>query len=197
MSHMHCFKNLAKITPLFMSLREGVISETGGGVPPKPVGYETSGTDTTQRGGPFSAWKKTAMRFGEDDPRHHTIKIRDMCSDIRDHLREDIGKINEPTAELLFETTAKRAKDVPLLHPPEGPDRVSDRASSLVSMPSRNTASPPSAKAAAHRDSTFRREPVEVAARPINTPPRVGARMPAILAIPLAHPIPVVRISVG
>jgi hypothetical protein len=46
-------------------------------------------------------------RLAEDDPRHHTIKIRDMLSDVRDHIREDIGKINEPRAEALFETTAE------------------------------------------------------------------------------------------
>jgi hypothetical protein len=46
-------------------------------------------------------------RFAEDDPRHHTIRIRDMLSEVRDHLREDIGKINEPRAEALFETTAE------------------------------------------------------------------------------------------
>ena len=36
-------------------------------------------------------------RFAEDDPRHHTIKIRQMLSDIRDHLREDIS--NSPYAK--------------------------------------------------------------------------------------------------
>jgi hypothetical protein len=41
-------------------------------------------------------------RFAEDDPRHHTIRIRDMLSEVRDHLREDIGKINEPRAEALL-----------------------------------------------------------------------------------------------
>ena len=46
-------------------------------------------------------------RFAEDDARHHTIRIRDMLSEVRDHLREDIGKINEPRAEALFETTAE------------------------------------------------------------------------------------------
>jgi chromosome segregation ATPase len=46
-------------------------------------------------------------RFAEDDPRHHTKRIRDMLSEVRDHLREDIGKINEPRAEALFETTAE------------------------------------------------------------------------------------------
>jgi hypothetical protein len=47
-------------------------------------------------------------RFAEDDPRHHTIRIRDMLiSEVRDHLREEIAKINEPRAEALFETTAE------------------------------------------------------------------------------------------
>jgi hypothetical protein len=30
-----------------------------------------------------------------------------MLSELRDHLREDIAKINEPRAEALFETTAE------------------------------------------------------------------------------------------
>jgi hypothetical protein len=46
-------------------------------------------------------------QFAEDDPRHHTVKIRDMLSDVRDHIREDIGKIEEPRAEALFETAAE------------------------------------------------------------------------------------------
>jgi hypothetical protein len=46
-------------------------------------------------------------QYAEDDPRHHTVKIRDMLSDVRDHIREDIGKIDEPRAEALFETTAE------------------------------------------------------------------------------------------
>ena len=46
-------------------------------------------------------------RFAEDDPRHHTTRIRDMLSELREHLREDIAKINEPRAEALFETTAE------------------------------------------------------------------------------------------
>jgi hypothetical protein len=46
-------------------------------------------------------------RFAEDDPRHHTIRIREMLGEVRDHLREDIAKINEPRAEALFETTAE------------------------------------------------------------------------------------------
>jgi hypothetical protein len=51
--------------------------------------------------------EENCERFAEDDPRHHTIKIRGMLSEVRDHLREDIGKINEPRAEALFETSAE------------------------------------------------------------------------------------------
>ena len=46
-------------------------------------------------------------RFAEDDSHHNTKRIRDILSEVRDHLREDIGKINEPRAEALFETTAE------------------------------------------------------------------------------------------
>jgi hypothetical protein len=38
-------------------------------------------------------------RFAEDDPRHHMTRIRDMLSELRDHLRKDIAKINEPYVE--------------------------------------------------------------------------------------------------
>ena len=46
-------------------------------------------------------------RYAESDPRHHTIKIRGMLSDVRDHLREDVSKVEDPRAEALFETTAE------------------------------------------------------------------------------------------
>jgi hypothetical protein len=46
--------------------------------------------------------KENREQFAEGDPRHHTIKIREMLSEVRDHLREDIAKINEPRAEALF-----------------------------------------------------------------------------------------------
>jgi hypothetical protein len=46
-------------------------------------------------------------RYAESDPRHHTIKIRGMLSDVRDHLRHDVSKVEDPRAEALFETTAE------------------------------------------------------------------------------------------
>lgn len=47
------------------------------------------------------------QQYPEDDPRHHTIKLRGMLADVADHAREDIGKIDDPRAEALFETTAE------------------------------------------------------------------------------------------
>jgi hypothetical protein len=47
------------------------------------------------------------MQYPENDPRHHTIKLRAMLNDVVSHAREDISKINEPKAQALFETTAE------------------------------------------------------------------------------------------
>jgi hypothetical protein len=47
------------------------------------------------------------QQYDESDPRHHTIKLRDMLTDIVEHAREDVGKIEEPKAQALFETTAE------------------------------------------------------------------------------------------
>ena len=45
--------------------------------------------------------------YPEDDPRHHTARLRQMLEDVVSHAREDIGKISEPKAQALFETTAE------------------------------------------------------------------------------------------
>ena len=45
--------------------------------------------------------------YPENDPRHHTAKIKRMLTDAMDHCREDVGKITEPKAQALFETTAE------------------------------------------------------------------------------------------
>jgi hypothetical protein len=47
------------------------------------------------------------VQYSEDDPRHHTIKLKDMLTDVIDHAREDVGKINDAKAQALFETTAE------------------------------------------------------------------------------------------
>ena len=47
------------------------------------------------------------QQYPESDPRHHTIKIRSMLNDVIEHAREDVGKVNDPKAQALFETTAE------------------------------------------------------------------------------------------
>jgi hypothetical protein len=46
-------------------------------------------------------------QYTEDDPRRHTIRLREMLTDVVRHAREDVGKIHEPKAQALFETTAE------------------------------------------------------------------------------------------
>ena len=42
-----------------------------------------------------------------NDPRHHTANIRAMLEEIVHHAREDVGKVTDPKAQALFETTAE------------------------------------------------------------------------------------------
>jgi hypothetical protein len=41
------------------------------------------------------------------DVHHHTQKIKQMLEDVIAHAREDIDKVSEPRAQVLFETTAE------------------------------------------------------------------------------------------
>ena len=45
--------------------------------------------------------------LAEDDPRHHTIKLKEMLQQASEHSRADVEKVNDPKAEALFETTAE------------------------------------------------------------------------------------------
>jgi hypothetical protein len=47
------------------------------------------------------------QQYPENDPRHHTIKIRGMLDDTANHVREDVGKIDDPRGQALMETTAE------------------------------------------------------------------------------------------
>jgi hypothetical protein len=47
------------------------------------------------------------QQYAEDDLRHHTIRIKGMLNDTRNHLREDVSKVEDPRAQALFETTAE------------------------------------------------------------------------------------------
>jgi hypothetical protein len=41
------------------------------------------------------------------DPRAHTANVRKEFRELIDHLRGDIGKMDEPKAQALFETAAE------------------------------------------------------------------------------------------
>ncbi|CCD83762.1 conserved protein of unknown function [Bradyrhizobium sp. ORS 285] len=41
------------------------------------------------------------------DPRHHTQKMQKALQDIRNHLRDDIDKVDEPQLKAMFETSAE------------------------------------------------------------------------------------------
>ncbi len=43
----------------------------------------------------------------ESDPRRHTIKLKGMLREAAQHAREDVGKVEDPKAQALFETTAE------------------------------------------------------------------------------------------
>jgi hypothetical protein len=43
----------------------------------------------------------------ENNPIHHTQKLKAQMRQLIDHLREDIGNISEPKAQALFETSAE------------------------------------------------------------------------------------------
>jgi hypothetical protein len=48
-----------------------------------------------------------ASAAAERDPRHHTQKMQNRLQEIRDHLREDIKKVDEPQPKAMFETSAE------------------------------------------------------------------------------------------
>ena len=43
----------------------------------------------------------------ENNPVHHTQKIKARMRQFIEHLREDVGKVTEPKAQALFETSAE------------------------------------------------------------------------------------------
>jgi hypothetical protein len=47
------------------------------------------------------------MQYSETDPRHHTAKLKGMLTQAVNHAREDVGKVTDPKAQALFETTAE------------------------------------------------------------------------------------------
>ena len=47
------------------------------------------------------------MQFPESDPRRHTLKLKQMLTEIMEHARQDVAKVTDPKAQALFETTAE------------------------------------------------------------------------------------------
>ena len=43
----------------------------------------------------------------ERDPRHHTRKMTKALQELKDHLRQDIDKVDEPQLKAMFETSAE------------------------------------------------------------------------------------------
>ena len=46
------------------------------------------------------------------DPRDHTANLKQMLSEVIEHARADVGKITDPKAQALFETTAEVLADL-------------------------------------------------------------------------------------
>jgi hypothetical protein len=42
-----------------------------------------------------------------NDPRHHTLKIQRLLTELRDHCRQDIDRVSEPKIQAIFETTGE------------------------------------------------------------------------------------------
>jgi hypothetical protein len=45
--------------------------------------------------------------YPRHDPRYHTANIRATLRELIEHLRSDVGEIEAPKAQALFETTAE------------------------------------------------------------------------------------------
>jgi hypothetical protein len=43
----------------------------------------------------------------QEDPRRHTMQMRRRLTDLAEHLREDVEKVDDARAKALFETTAE------------------------------------------------------------------------------------------
>jgi hypothetical protein len=48
-----------------------------------------------------------AMQGEEGHPRYHTAKMKQRLSETIEHMRSDIGKVDEPQFKAMFETAAE------------------------------------------------------------------------------------------
>ena len=70
----------------------------------------------------------------EGNPAHHTHKLKAQMRQVIDHLREDIGKVTEPKAQALFETSAEVLSG--LVKAFDDYERKSEKAWRTAPMPS-------------------------------------------------------------
>ena len=52
-----------------------------------------------------------AYPTNEKDPQHHAEKVQRMLTDVIEHVREDVGKVDEPKFQALLETSAEEQGD--------------------------------------------------------------------------------------
>lgn len=45
--------------------------------------------------------------FPDDDPRHHTTRLRGLLGELAEHAHADVDKVTDPGAQALFGTTAE------------------------------------------------------------------------------------------
>ena len=45
--------------------------------------------------------------LAENDPRRHTMQVRSRLTELAEHLREDVDKVDDPRFKALFETSAE------------------------------------------------------------------------------------------
>lgn len=49
----------------------------------------------------------TDASYPESDPRHHTTNVKRMLDNVTQQVRAEVGKVQDPKAQALFETTAE------------------------------------------------------------------------------------------
>ena len=47
------------------------------------------------------------LAYPETHPLHHTGNVKRMLTEVIDHLREDVGKVSDPKAQAMMETSAE------------------------------------------------------------------------------------------
>lgn len=48
-------------------------------------------------------------QYDQSDPRQHTVRLKDILTDVVQHAREDVAKIDEPKAKALIEPRRRSA----------------------------------------------------------------------------------------